>query len=139
MTDLVVTAKNVKVLFGLDNRVRSHIAQEAILAGQSLYKLTTGKVGLAGAAAAGKQETIGIALNSVAAGEAVAVVEFGAVGGFAVSGLSVDVQIYQSDTLGALADAAGTKSVVVGRIKSLTDAPTYTKYLEFYAPPATKR
>ena len=49
--------------------------------------------------------------------------EEGWVTGFDVSSQAYDAPLYQSDTAGALADAAsGTKTVAVGRVDFMNDA-----------------
>jgi hypothetical protein len=76
----------------------------------------------------------GIALKSVAAGQPVPVLVRGVVFGFTVSGLAYDAAVYVSDTAGSLADAAGTTSLVAGRVVPLTDRGlTKVLYVTGYA------
>lgn len=138
MSAIAVTAAQVAPVFTRESRIRPIKLAEAVTAGQSLYRTTAGLAGLAGAAAAGKQEFIGIALNTKAAGEVVNALEEGEVYGFDLSGLNADAMVYQSDTLGALDTAAGTKTVCVGRVVVLTE-PGSPKVLRIYALPALKR
>lgn len=120
MADITVTAAKVGLLDPLKATVRSYIAAETITKGQAVYILTTGKVGVADANAAGKQQFRGIALNGGGAGQAIDVVHDGEVSGFTLAG-NADSLAYLSDTAGALADAAGTMSVVAGRVMCLSD------------------
>jgi len=122
MADIVVTAAQVAVVNPHDAEIYDFIATEAITAGQAVYQLTTGKVGVADANAAGKQQFRGIALKSVGAGQAVSVLKKGMVAGFTLTSLNRDAVLYLSDTAGALADAAGTMTVNCGRVFSLSDA-----------------
>lgn len=121
MADITVTAAQVAVVNPDQAEIYDFIANAAITAGQPVYQLSTGKVGPADANAAGQQQFRGIALKSVGAGQAVSVLKKGFVTGFAISGLNRDVPVYLSDTVGSLADAAGTMTVICGRVFSLTD------------------
>lgn len=129
MADLTVTAAQVDPVFPNDAIIRDYIAVEAITKGQPVYFTTAGKVGIADANAAGKQQFRGLALKTVGAGQPVSVLHEGEVGGYGVSGLNADALVYLSDTAGALADAAGTMTVVAGRVKVITDGGTPTKVL----------
>jgi hypothetical protein len=127
MADIAVTAAQVAMVRAEDCEVIDGIAVEAIAKGQAVYYDTAGKVGVADANAAGKQQFRGIALKAASIGGAVPVLKRGAVYGFTVSGLNGDVPVFLSDTAGALADAAGTMTVRAGRIIILPNAPTFTK------------
>lgn len=122
MADIALTAAQIAVVFPRWAEIHDFVAAEAITKGQALYQLSTGKVGVADANAAGKQQFRGIALNKAGAGQAVSVLKKGHVAGFTVSGLNADAQAFLSDTAGALADAAGTLSVAAGRVVSLPDS-----------------
>lgn len=121
MADLTVTAAQVAAIFPLKAEIYSVIATEAITAGQAVYFTTAGKAGVADANVANKQQCRGIALNGVAAGQAVDVLKRGAVYGFTLTNQSHDDPIYLSDTAGALADANGTLTVPVGLVMPLAD------------------
>jgi len=123
MTDIVVTA--AKVASNTGTLTRSYIAAETITAGQAVYKLAAGTVGVADANASGKQQYRGIALNGGGAGTAIRVAYFGPVEGFTLAG-DVDTLVYLSDTAGALADSAGSMTVPVGRVDMRDDG---TKFL----------
>lgn len=120
MADITVTAAKVALVDPAKAIVRSYIATETITAGQAVYILTTGKVGVADANGAGKQQFRGIALNGGGAGQAIDVLHDGEVTGFTLSG-NADTMLYLSDTAGALADGAGTMTVVCGRVVCLAD------------------
>lgn len=121
MSDITVTASKVGLVFPEKSIVRDYIATETITAGQAVYFLTTGKVGVADANASGKQRVCGIALNGGGAGQAISVLHEGEIAGFTLSG-NADTLVYLSDTAGALADAAGTMQMAIGRVKCLSDA-----------------
>lgn len=120
MADITVTAAQVGLVDPMKATVRSYIATETITKGQAVYILTTGKVGVADANAAGKQQFRGIALNGGGAGQAIDVCHEGELYGFTLAG-NADSLAYLSDTAGSLADAAGTMTVRVGRVECLSD------------------
>lgn len=123
MTAIAVTT--AKVAGNIFTQTRSYKAAVAITAGEAVYKLADGTVGLADANDAGKQQFRGIALETRGAGEAILVAIFGPVEGFTFT-QDVDSLIYLSDAVGALADAAGTLTVPVGRVEMRDDG---TKFL----------
>ena len=130
MSDITVTAAKVGLVDPLKATVRSYIATETITKGQAVYILTTGKVGVADANAAGKFQFRGIALNGGGAGQAIDVCHDGELYGFTLSG-NADAKIYLSDTVGALADSNGSYTVVAGRIVCLADS-NLTKVLRVF-------
>lgn len=121
MADITVTAAQVALVFPSKAEIIDGIATETITVGQAVYQLTTRKFGVADANAAGKQQFRGIALNSAGAGQAVSILKKGFVAGFGIGSLNGDVALYLSDTAGALADAAGTMTVICGRVFGLSD------------------
>jgi hypothetical protein len=123
MTAIVVTA--AKVAGNIGTLTRSYKAAAAITAGQAVYKLAAGTVGVADANGSSTQQYRGIALNAASAGEACQVAYFGPVEGFTLAG-NVDTLVYLSDTAGELADSAGTMTVPVGRVDMRDDG---TKFL----------
>lgn len=133
MTDIVVTAARVAAIHPQRAVIYDFEAAEAITAGQAVYQLTTGKVGVADANAAGKQQFRGIALNAAAAGGGVSVLKSGYIWGFAVSAMNGDALVYLSDTAGALGDAAGTMSVAVGRVVGIPEVGGPAKALHIDA------
>lgn len=106
-------------------------AGEAITAGQYVrFNLTTGKIELGNATAAAEARSGGLALRTVAAGEAVTVLRKGIVDvGDALAALTYDDDVYLSDTDGTLADAAGTVSKIIGTVVPLWGATTADKAL----------
>lgn len=123
MTAIAVTA--AKVAENTGTLTRSYKAAEAITAGQAVYKLAAGTVGVADANASGKQQFRGIAITAAATGEACLVAYFGPVDGFTFT-QNVDSLIYLSDTAGGLDDGVGTMTVPVGRVDMRDDG---TKFL----------
>ena len=119
MADVTVTAGQVAVVYPLKAEIFNGIATESVTAGQALYMTSAGKYGVADANASGKQQVRGIALNAAGAGQAVSVLRRGHVAGFTLG--TYDSLVYLSDTAGALADAAGTMSVKVGRVDAISD------------------
>jgi hypothetical protein len=120
MADIAVTAANVSRVFPQQDEVISVKLIEAVTKGQAAYQSTT-TFGIADANAAGKQQFRGVFLEAGAAGEVVPLLKKGYLNGFGVSGLNSDAVLYLSDTAGSLADAAGTMTVVCGRVFSMTD------------------
>jgi len=132
MAVLAKTTAYISLLDPLKCKIKSYIAHEDIVAGQAIYSVTaSGKAGLATAAAANNLAQFrGIALKSANAGYAVDVVEEGEIAGFTLAGvLDYDAPVYLSDTAGSLDTGAGSVTVPVGTVSSLTDGPTLTKVL----------
>lgn len=127
MADLALTAAQIGVVHPGQAEVYDYIAAVAITKGQAVYINSDGKAALVDGSAAGTAGYRGVALEAAAAEVAVSVILKGAVYGFTLS-QAYDADIYVSDTAGALADAAGTVSVLVGRVMPLTDS-TITKVL----------
>src|SRR5574338_128222 len=92
--------------------VQSHVqhtfpAAEAVEAGAACrIDTTTGKATNANGSAAGEARVFGIALRSVAAGEAVTLLKSGVIDGFNFDSQDYDDVSYLSDTDGTLADTA---------------------------------
>ena len=99
---------------------------------------TTGKATTASAAAAGTAGAIGLNLSHKATvtNQPVHLLRRGKValydanGANILDGLAYGAQVYLSNTAGRLADAAGTVSVVVGRVIPLWDQNRLTKVLD---------
>lgn len=130
MADLALTAAQIAVVDPDNAEIVPITAAETITAGQSLFQDTDGKAQLADANVAGEQQTRYLALEGASAGYALNVLRRGRVYGFTIT-QAYDTPIFQSDTTGALADAAGTLEVPVGIVVGLTDGTTITKVLEF--------
>ncbi len=120
MADISVTVADVRPLPGAV--IERYDAGGALAAGDSVYMASDGDVEEADASAAGTTYVIGVVVSgpegktSFAAGDRVDVVTWGRVTGF--SGATPGDVLYQSDTAGALADAAGSTSHKVGRVRS---------------------
>jgi hypothetical protein len=129
MADINYTETQVGLVHPDQATLFDGVAAEAINAGQPVYFNSAGKIALADANAAGLQQARGIALYSRAAGQAITCVKEGDLYGYDLSGMAYDAIAYLSDTVGRLADAAGTMTVRIGRVVPLTNHPTYTKVL----------
>jgi len=112
----LITANRVEVV---ETTVQMTLpAAETITPGQAVrIDTTTGKFTAANGTAAGEARIWGIAVGThqVTAGLPVTAIRIGVLDGFTFS-QAYDAAIYLSDTDGRLADAAGTVSVIVGRI-----------------------
>jgi hypothetical protein len=120
MGAVAITAAKIAPVFPDKATIRSYIATETITKGQPLYILTTGKVGVADADAAGKLQFRGVALNGGAAGQAIDVLQDGECYGFTLSG-NADTFVYVSNDVGEYADAGGGTTIPVGRVVCLAD------------------
>ena len=89
-----------------------------------------GKLTKANGSSAGEARILGVVVGGVAniAGMPQTAIRKGVVDGYDLSGLAYDAPVYLSDTDGALADAAGTVSVVVGRVIPATAVNLGTAY-----------
>lgn len=107
--------------------------------GVPCYVDTAGKAAIGDASVAGTAAVIGINRSEkttvanmpaelLRAGK---VALYDANGDNILDGLAYGALVYLSDTAGRLADAAGTVSVVIGRVIPLWDGTTPTKILDF--------
>jgi hypothetical protein len=134
MADLTVTAAKVSVIKPEDAEIVSVVLAETVTAGQVLFFDSNGKGQLADANVAGEQQARCIALEGGGANQVVSCLKQGYVEGFTLTDQSFDDPIFLSDTVGALADAAGTLTVPVGLVAPMAkDAKTISKllYLRF--------
>lgn len=112
------------------------VAAEAIEAGALVrFNGTTGKFQNGNGSDMTEGKFYGIALKSVAAGEAVTAMRRGILDGFDLSGLNYWATIYASDTDAAISGTAGTKAVTVGYVGAgtaqlLGSAPDKLLYLD---------
>lgn len=123
MADIVRTAANISITKdrGYAHEIPSFIAGATIAPGQPVYmNTTTGKVLPADGSASGTANLRGIALNAARNGEGVDVLKRGWLEGYTLAG-AYDSAVYLSDTAGELADAAGTVSVLIGRVQPSTE------------------
>lgn len=112
MADLTVATTGIRIVNNVEPLTLQ--AVEALTIGQSGYVTTAGKVGVADANVAGKQQTRVVALDAVSAGAWGSFAGPGTVlAGYTIAA-DYDAVLYQSDTAGAIADAAGTLNVPVG-------------------------
>lgn len=110
----VTTANRVEVVESIIQLTL--VADEAILAGAIVrINTSTGKFTNANGSSSGEARVYGVATRTVAAGEPLTAIRKGVMSGFTLAG-NYDSAVYASDTDGRLADAAGTVSVVVGRV-----------------------
>lgn len=123
MADISLTAANIRPLTENGAVTGMFTAGGALTIGDVVYLATDGDVEEADANvsnAAGRGIGIVVAgpnsSTSIAAGDPVTVCLFGPVEGF--SGATPGDTVYVSDTAGALADAAGTVSHIMGRVIS---------------------
>ncbi len=121
MTVVALTAANVSPVFPQNIEVMSVKLAETATQGEAAYQLTAGTFGVADANGSAKQQFRGIYLEGGGAGQTVRLLKRGALYGYTVSALDGDAPLYLSDTVGDLDTAAGTLTVVCGRVLALTD------------------
>lgn len=131
MADIALdTARSVNLVFVEQAEIRDFKILEEITVGQVAYSATSGKVGVADANAGGKQQARGIVVKRI--GNTVSILKRGYLAGYVLTDQAYDAQIFLSDTAGAMADAAGTMSVPVGRVSCLNnDSLTKILYVDF--------
>lgn len=134
MADLTRTLNRVRPLEGIEMRAIPMIADEAVEAGQALYRKANGRAGLASSGAAGTAKVVGIATTSQSAGRGVEALYHGRMVGFDLSALDPGATVYSSDTAGAVADAAPTANgLALGSVHTMTDVSS-TKFVFFDIP-----
>ena len=121
MADLALTAASIAVVHPGHAETYDFITAAAITKGQIVYIDANGKADLADGSAAGTAAFRGIALKGVAAGDPVSVLVKGACHGFTIT-QAYDADLYVSDTAGAIGDAAGTVTNLIGRIMPLSNS-----------------
>ena len=119
--EIALTAAQIQPIFPAKAEIYTFIAAAALTQGQAVYLTTSGTVGVADANGSSTQQFRGIALEAVAAGQAVSILKRGHCAGFTVSGMAYDAPAYLSDTAGSLSTAAGTMTVNCGRVVALSD------------------
>lgn len=115
MADIAVTASQVRIAQNWDVEIHNFLAAETITAGQPVYLHTDGKLYVSDANDATDNQCDGIALDGGSANSGISVLKRGLVAGFTLAG-NVGSLVYVSNNVGALADAAGTTSLVVGKV-----------------------
>lgn len=130
MADIALTAAQVSPVNENEYEAWTLIAAAAITRGQTVAIDTAGKaiVGDASTGVVPGNNVRGIALNAAGIGDAVTIMVHGALYGFTLT-QAYDAAIYNSNTAGALSDAAGDVSMVIGRVKPMHDGATPTKVL----------
>lgn len=131
MADIALVTAEVRAITPDNAEFFNGIAKVAITKGDILYFNTDGKLDLADASAAGTAQAVGVATETVGAEGAISIIKRGLVAGFTVSGLNGGVQLFLSDTVKLLADAAGTVDNPVGRVVIMNDNPDLTKVIYF--------
>ena len=123
MADIVVTAAQIAPVYVGEAEIYTMIAGVAVTAGQAVYQVTTtGLLALSDGSGAGTALCHGIALETKGIGQAVSVLKRGHVAGYTLAG-NYGSSAFLSDTnSGILADAAGTVSVVGGKVIALPDS-----------------
>lgn len=122
MADLSITTTDVHVVESVEY-LRTRVAGAAVDPGAPVYQDSNGKVQEAQADGTAVERTvIGIALTSAAAAnDPVSVAGPGALVdlGDALSSIAYGSTLYLSNTAGAIADAAGSVSVVLGTVEAV--------------------
>lgn len=120
MADLSITPADVHLVrFDEGGMLPDGPTNEALNAGEAVrIDATTGKYTPGNATTTTENAVRGIAINTVgAANLTISVLKKGVLDvGDALDGLNYGVPVYLSDTDGTLADAAGTTTVIVGRV-----------------------
>lgn len=126
-TIALTTANRVEILESFNQMTLP--AAEAITAGAPVrLDTTTGKWTNANGSSAGEARAWGIATRTVVAGEALTAIRSGVMEGWDLSALAYDASVYLSDTDGRLDTAAGTVSLVLGRVIPLTSTTLGVAY-----------
>lgn len=124
MADITVVTANVSPLPGAVTRDKAAGGSGAL--GDSVYYAADGDAEQGDASAAGTAKGRGVVIaiqggkTAFVAGDILTIAISGPVGGF--SGMTPQDTLYQSDTAGALGDAAGTTSHLMGYAESATVA-----------------
>lgn len=134
MADLAITAAQIAIVNIDDCAKFKGVVAETVTAGQPVFLDSNGKYQLADANAAGEQQLRGLTLEAGVDGQTISILREGLVYGFTLTSQSYDDPIFLSDTVGVLADAAGTLSVSAGIVSQHTkDVATIEKVLYFRA------
>ena len=122
MADLTLTSAQVAQVFPMESLIRTYKEAVDVVAGNCVYVDANNKVNKAdGNGVAPANRFRGITLETVKAGQDVDVISEGEIAGFDLSALAYDAPVYVSDTVGVLGDAAGTTSLLVGRVHGMND------------------
>jgi hypothetical protein len=129
MADITRTKEKIAVVYPHKAEIDNGIAGAAIEAGQPLYIDSNGKYQPADANGSGTVQFRGIALETVASGQPIAILVRGELYGYTFS-QAYDAAIYVSNSVGELADAAGSTSLQVGRVVAVHNSKDATKILK---------
>ncbi len=122
MTDLTILSTGISPVWPEQAEIKACKAAADLTAGNSLHTDANGKMNKSDANGSSPANRFrGIALQTVKAGQTFDNLIEGYIQGYDLSGLAYDAPVYVSDTAGALADAAGTTSLLVGRVVPLND------------------
>jgi len=122
MAEVTKTTAKIGTVYSDRAEIAQHLSAVAITAGQAVTLNTAGKLVLADANDANANTFLGIALETVGAGQVCAVCVRGHVYGFDVSSLNAMSAVYVGDTAGMLDTVASvTKTLVAGYISALAD------------------
>lgn len=135
MADLSPTAASVRDASPTESVKFSLKAGVDVDAGEAVYVVAaTGLLALADASAAGTAVAVGIALESVKAGQMCPVLAQGWLDGMGVSGVNYGVLLLVSDTAGAVDNGAGSPTVTapIGRVMPAPDG-SLTKLVYVHA------
>lgn len=133
MADITRNANRIALVFPNDaERYDYEMGTVIPERGQTVYFDANGRVDLADANVAGRQQTRGICLETL--GRGCSVLKRGHVFGYNVDALAYDAPVYQSDTAGEISDTPGTLNRVLGRVVPLSDAGVRTKVVYFDIP-----
>ncbi len=111
------STETVSVINPHNAEILAFPAGTTITAGQVVYfNTSTGKLALADADSAGTAQVRGVALRDASANQECPILIRGLLAGYVLTSLSYDDRAYLSGTAGGLDTAAGSVSVVVGRV-----------------------
>lgn len=100
---------------------------ESLTVGDAVFVDSNGQIQQADANGAGEQQFAGIVVKIT--GRGATVLKSGRCYGFDLSGMAYFDIAYLSDTAGAIADAAGTMTVHVGKVVSVAESGSVKKAL----------
>lgn len=133
MTAIALVADKVREVNPESAEVMPVIAGASVTRGLAAYMIAaSGKFGIADANAAGLQQFRGVFLGPAADGQGVKLLKKGKCAGFDVSAMNYGDPVYLSDTAGGFDTAAGTMTVICGRVVPMSDNDR-TKVIYFEA------
>jgi hypothetical protein len=122
MADRTMTAANIAIPDPHNSEIHAFLMDDptADLLGKPVYVKSNRKVALAQASGGGVLfQAIGVVVSH--RGRAVSVLKRGFMEGIDCENMTPGAPLFLSDTVGGIADAAGTKSVPMGRAMPCTD------------------